>query len=64
MSVSYASLQEQVDLLNTDLASLKSHRVMCMVCGRWNKVSDLLTRGQNGRRCTHGDHASGYNYAP
>jgi len=59
ISVQTETLGKQED----ELEMLKNHRVYCGKCKLWNSVTWLLTEGQMGKKCSGGNHGSGYNYS-
>jgi len=62
-------LSEHITLLNEKLGDqaeqldeLKSARIYCGKCKKWNTVDWLRTEGKNGAKCIGGNHGSYYNY--
>ena len=59
----FGKLNDQIADKEDLLTKLKSHKVHCGRCGIWNTVSWLITEGNNGRRCSRGNHPSSYNFS-
>ena len=64
MTEHFMSLNDKVGKQEDSLERLRSHKVHCARCGTWNTVAWLTgPEGLNGRRCSHGNHHSSYNYS-
>jgi hypothetical protein len=62
-------LTEHITIMNEKLAnqseqisSMKSSKVFCGKCKKWNTIEWLITEGKNGAKCIGGNHGSYYNY--
>jgi len=51
-------ISTQTEVLN----EIKRSRVYCGRCKRWNTLEWLLDQGQNGKKCSGGNHGSFFNY--
>ena len=58
MSEHVVNLNESVASLDSKLAGVKACKVLCRKCTGWNTIGWLLSDGQNGKLCSHGNHAT------